>query len=125
MPSGGVLSLNHDVTTSFHLHRTSIYLKSPPLHGCIGLRVHPYASSPHTKVLNKNKMLTESKRVKNCEKQRVHHQKQIVFPTKKRKKTNEIDINQNEWSLRFLFGKHCDILFPNKTLFSIEETFAY
>jgi hypothetical protein len=74
---------------------------------------------------SKNKMLTESKRVKNCEKQRVHHQKQIVFPTKKRKKTNEIDINQNEWSLRFLFGKHCDILFPNKTLFSIEETFAY
>ena len=30
MQSGVVLSLNHDVTTSFHLHCTSIYLKSPP-----------------------------------------------------------------------------------------------
>ena len=55
MQCGVVYSLNHDLTASLELHCTSIFENSPHLHWCIGIRVHSYASSSHTKVLQFSK----------------------------------------------------------------------
>ena len=51
MQNGVEYNLNHDLTASIELHHTQFSKTPPPLHWCIGVRVHPYASPPHTKVL--------------------------------------------------------------------------
>jgi hypothetical protein len=52
MQSKGVWSLNHDITTSFGLSPTPIFLKSTPdPHRRNSVRGHPYAHPQHIKVL--------------------------------------------------------------------------
>ena len=68
------------------------------------------------------KMEIEFRRIKNCEKQRVHQQNQNKFVSKNKKIS--VVFNNDEWSMKFLFGSHLDIIFPNKIVFSIKETFA-